>query len=175
MPSTLSDLAATLADLEPAATMAEAARLALLQKEAQALQEILSRVRLLMTRQDAKIRESCYRHEITLLEISERARTGENSGLRISTRLVFCDDQRLIRRFEVEQWGGCAFQIQDEQELTYETAVKSYGLDAICAGLQGELLARYPMKEILTGCQERLLAATKMLEELRKGGTAGIL
>ncbi len=167
MPSALSDLAATLDELLPAATMAEAARKALLQKEAQALQEILRRVRLLMTLQDAKTRESCYRHEINLLEISEGARTGEHSGLRISTRLVFCDDQRLIRRFEVEQWGDCSFQIQDEQELTCEMAVKAFGLDAICSGLQKELLSGYPMAEMLAGYQERLLAATKILEELR--------
>jgi hypothetical protein len=167
MPSTLSDLAATLDELEPAAAMAVAARKALLQKETQALQEILRRVWLLITLQDARERESCYRHEITLLEISESARTGENSGLRISTRLVFCDDQRLIRRFEVEQWGDCGFQIQDEQELTCEMAVKSYGLDAICAGLHEELLSDYPMTAMLTGYQERLLAATKVLERLR--------
>ena len=42
-------------------------------------------------------------------------------------------------------------------------AVKSYGLDAICRGLQGELLSGYPMKAILAGCQERLLAVTKVL------------
>jgi len=166
MPTTLSDLAATLDELEPAAAMAEAARKALLQKETLALQEILRRVWMLMTMQDAKTRESCYRHEIALLEISERAQTGESSGLRVCTRLVFCDDQRLIRRFEVEQWGSCAFQIQDEQELSCEMAVKSYGLDAICAGLQEELQSSYPMKSILTGCQERLLAVTKVLEGL---------
>ncbi len=74
MPSPLSDLAATLDELEPAAAMAEAARLALLQKETRALQEILRRVWLLMTLQDARKRESCYRREIALLEISERAR-----------------------------------------------------------------------------------------------------
>ncbi len=162
-----SALAATLDELLPAATMTEAAKKALLQKEAQALQEILRRVRLLMTGQDAQFRESCYRHEIVLLEISEEARTGEQSGLRISTRLVFCDDQRLIRRFEVEQWGDCGFQIQDEQELTYEMAVKAFGLDAICAGLQEALLARYPVKAMLADYQERLLLATKMLEGLR--------
>jgi len=166
MPSHLSDLAATLAELEPAAAMAEAARLALLQKETLALQEILRRVWRLMTLQDAKCRESCYRHEIALLEISERAQTGERSGLRVCTSLVFCDDQRLIRRFEIEQWGGCAFQIQDEQELTCEMAVKTFGLDAICTGLQGELGSGYPMKAILTDCQERLLAVTKVLEGL---------
>ena len=166
MPSPLSDLAATLDELEPAAAMAEAARLALLQKETQALQEILRRVWLLMILQDARNRESCYRNEITLLEISERAHTGENSGLRICTRLVFCDDQRLIRRFEVEQWGDCSFQIQEEQELTCEMAVKSYGLDAICRGLEEELRSSYPMKAILAGCQERLLAATRLLEGL---------
>ncbi len=164
MPFALSDLAATLDELLPAATMTEAAKKALLQKEAQALQEILRRVRLLMTLQDAKSRESCYRHEILLLEISEGARTGEHSGLRISTRLVFCDDQRLIRRFEVEQWGDCGFQIQDEQELTCEMAVKAFGLDAICKGLEEELRTGYPMKATLTGYQERLLAVTKMLE-----------
>jgi len=75
------------------------------------------------------------RFKIILLEISERVYTGENSGLRVCSRLVFCIDQRLILRFEVEQWGGYAFQIQDEQELSCEMAVKSYGLDAICAGL----------------------------------------
>ncbi len=167
MPSPFSDLAATLDELEPAAAMADAARKALLQEEAQALQEILRRVWLLMTLQDARDRESCYRNEIALLEISERASTGESSGLRICTRLVFCDDQRLIRCFEVEQWGDCSFQIQDELEISCEMAVKSYGLDAICAGLQEVLLARYPMKANLTGYQERLLAATKVLEGLR--------
>jgi len=167
MPATLSELSATLDELLPAAAMAEAARKALLQKEAQALQEILRRVWLLMTMQDARDRESCYRNEITLLEISERAHTVEHSGLRVCTRLVFCDDRRLIRRFEVEQWGDCAFQIQDEQELTCEMAVKSYGLDAICAGLQEELQSGYPVKAILMGYQERLLAATKILEGLR--------
>ena len=166
MPSPHSDLAATIADREPAATMAEALRLALLQKETQALREILRRVWLLMTMQDARERESCYRREIALLEFSERAQTGEQSGLRVCTTLVFCDDQRLIRRLEIEQWGGCAFQIQDEQELTCEMAVKSYGLDAICAGLQEELQSSYPMKAILTDCQERLLAVTKVLEGL---------
>ena len=43
----------------------------------------------------------------------------------------------------MEQWGGCAFQIRDKQELTCEMAVKSYGLDAICRGLQEELLSSY--------------------------------
>ncbi len=167
MPAPFSDLAATLDELLPAAAMGKASRKALLQKETLALQEILRRVWLLMTMQDAKTRESCYRNEITLLEISESAHTGENGGLRVCTRLVFCDDQRLIRRFEVEQWGDCSFQIQDEQELTCEMAVKSYGLDAICRGLEEELLARYPMTAILAGCQERLLAVTKILEELR--------
>ncbi|VVB66814.1 Uncharacterised protein [uncultured archaeon] len=166
MPSPLSDLAATLADLEPAAAMAEAARLALLQKEGQALQEILRRVWRLMTLQDAKNRESCYRHEIALQEICERAQKGEQSGQRVCTRLVFCDDQKLIRRFEVEQWGSCAFQIQDEQELTCEMAVKAFGLDAICRGLEEELKASYPMKANLAGCQERLLAVTRLLEGL---------
>ncbi|MCX6668920.1 MAG: hypothetical protein NTV25_03815 [Methanothrix sp.] len=116
--------------------------------------------------QDAKDRESCYRNEITLLEISEKAYTGENSGIRVSTRLVFCDDRRLFRRFEVEQWGDCAFQIQEEQELSCEMAVKSYGLDAICRGLQEELRSN-PLKAILSSCQERLLAVTKILEGLR--------
>jgi hypothetical protein len=54
MPSTLSDLAATLDELLPAAAMTEAARKALLQKETQALQEILRRVWLLMIWQDAQ-------------------------------------------------------------------------------------------------------------------------
>jgi hypothetical protein len=112
MPSPLSDLAATLAELKPAAATAEAARLSLLQKEAQVLQEILRRVWRLMALQDAKGGESCYRREIALLEICERTQTGEQSGLRISTTLVFCDDRRLIRRFLVEQWGECSFQIQ---------------------------------------------------------------
>ena len=158
MPSPLSELAVLLDELEPAAAKAEAAR--------KALQEILRRVWLLMIGQDAKDRESCYRHEITLLEISERAQTGESSGLRVCSRLVFCDDQRLIRRVEAEAMGGCAFQIQDEQELSCEMAVKSYGLDAICRGLQGELRSGYPVKAILTGCQERLLAVAKVLEGL---------
>jgi len=70
MPSPLSDLAATLDELEPAAAMAEAARKALRQKETLALQEILMRV---------------------WLELSGRAQTGESSGLRVCTRLVFCD------------------------------------------------------------------------------------
>jgi len=35
-----------------------------------------------------------------------------------------------------------------------------------CAGLQEELRSNYPMKSILAGCQERLLAATKVLEGL---------
>jgi len=166
MPSPLSDLAATLDELEPAAAMAEAAMRALLQKETQALQEILRRVWLLMIWQDARDRESCYRHEITLLEISERAQTGESSGLRVCTRLVFCDDQRLFLRFEVEQWGSYAFQIQEEMELSCEMAVKSYGLDAICRGLQGELRSSYPVKAILADCQERLLTVTKVLEGL---------
>ena len=54
MPSTLSELAATLDELEPAAAMAEAARKALLQKETLALQEILRRVWLVMISQDAQ-------------------------------------------------------------------------------------------------------------------------
>jgi len=166
MPSSLSELAATLDELEPAAAMAEAAKKRLLQKETQALQEILRRVWLLMISQDAKDRESCYCNEITLLEISEKAYTEENSGIRVSTRLVFCDDQRLIRRFEIEQWGNYAFQIQEEQELSCEMAVKSYGLDAICRGLQEELRSN-PIKAILSSCQERLLAVTKILEGLR--------
>jgi hypothetical protein len=45
-------------------------------------------------------------------------------------------------------------------------AVKSYGLDAICAGLLEELRSSSPMKAILAGCQERLLAVTKVLEGL---------
>ena len=45
-------------------------------------------------------------------------------------------------------------------------AVKSYGLDAICKGLQEELLSGDPMKAILTDCQERLLAVAKVLEGL---------
>jgi hypothetical protein len=53
-----------------------------------------------------------------------------------------------------------------KMELSCEMAVKSYGLDAICRGLQGELRSGYPMKAILTGCQERLLAVTKVLEGL---------
>ena len=50
--------------------------------------------------------------------------------------------------------------------MTCEMAVKSYGLDAICTGLQGELRSSYPMKANLAGCQERLLAVTRLLERL---------
>ena len=44
-----------------------------------------------MTLQDADNRESCYRREIALLEVCERAQTGAQSGLRICTTLVFCN------------------------------------------------------------------------------------
>jgi hypothetical protein len=69
-----------------------------------------------------KTRESCNRHEIILPETSERANTGERSGLRACSRLVFCNDLRHIRHFEVEKWGSCTFPIQDEQEMTHEMA-----------------------------------------------------
>jgi hypothetical protein len=45
-------------------------------------------------------------------------------------------------------------------------AVKAFGLDAICRGLQEALKADSPVKANLADCQERLLAAAEALEEL---------
>jgi len=164
MSSCIIDLNAMLDALEPVAHELLTVEKDLLGKEAQILEELLSRVGSLLV---AYSHNCCsyYHGELVLLDEIGDVYSDEVSGFETRVGLVYYDSGRLVRRLKVMSWGHNSIEINDEAELGFKAAVQSFGLEVICAGLL-DALKNFPIHDSLRECQKRLLAATEIINEL---------
>ena len=136
MANSLVDLNALLDNFIPLTKKVSDAKIAAMQKEAEALEKILARVWLVMRYMDTE-GQAYYRNKIDIIDQSKNAITGEDSGFRFSNKLTLYEEGRLTRSHAVGQWGqgGPCFEFNDEQEIDCFGAVRCFGFEDICAGL----------------------------------------
>jgi len=164
MPSCIIDLNAMLDALEPVAHELLTVKKDLLGKEAQILEELLSRVGSLLVAYSPHCRP-CYHGKLTLLDEIGDIYADELGGFKTRVRLIYYDNGRLVRQLKVLSWGHHAIEIDDDSDLSFEAAVQSFGLETICAGLQ-DALRNFPIHDSMREYQKRLLAATEIVNEL---------
>jgi len=165
MPRSIHDLNTALDVLEPFAHELQTVEKALLEREAQILEELLRRAGSLLAMYSHNSRHY-YHGELILLDEIGDVYEDESGGFKTRVRLIYFDNGRLVRRLDVSSWGHHAIKIDDDSDLSFEAAVQSFGLEAICAGLQ-DALRNFPIHCSLLECRKRLLAATQIIHELR--------
>jgi len=166
MPRSIRDLNDMLDSLEPVVHELRGVEKDLLEREAQILEKLLRRVGPILTAYAHRCRPS-YRGRLTLINETRDVYEDELGGFLTRTGLTYYDTGRLVRHFEVLSWGQRAAEIgtNDDVEISFEAAVQSFGLEAICAGLL-DALKNFPIHGSLREYQARLSAATETLNGL---------
>lgn len=134
MSAALEELNALLDNFVPMVRQVSNAKTTALEKEAEALDLILSRTWLILP----YLHENGEPGQCPLIDRTESVPTGEDSGFAVHNQLLLLDDgPRLVRSFAVSRWGrdSPAFEIDDRKDITCLDAIKSFGFDEICAGL----------------------------------------
>jgi hypothetical protein len=167
MASALVELNALLDNFMPLTKKVSDAKIIALQKEAEALEKILARVWLVMP----YLHENGEPGQCPLINRTERVPTGQDSGFSVSNTLTLIEDgPRLARSFTVEHWGTAdpCFEINDAQYVSCEVAVRTYGFEAICAGLVDMLKCQICIDAEYIELQSRIEKADSLLEILQK-------
>ena len=132
--SPLAELNALLDNFVPLTKKVNIAKAEALEKEAEALEKILTRAWVVMP----YLHENDEPGQCTLINRTERVITDQDSGFAVHNTLTLLDDgPRLVRSFTVEHWGltTAAFEINDRGNISCLDAVRTYGFEEICAGL----------------------------------------
>ena len=143
------------------------AKITAIQKEAEALEKILARVRLVMP----YLHENGEPGQCPLINTYERIPTGQDSGLSVRNSLNLIEDgPRLVRSSTVEHWGTAnpCFEINDRQEISCLDAIKTYGFEDICAGLVDMLKCQVSLDVEFKELQSRIKRADSLTEVLQK-------
>jgi hypothetical protein len=165
MATSLHELNAQLDNFAPLTKKVSDAKITAMQKEAEALEKILARVWLVMRYMDTDGQAPYYRNKIDIIDHSEKAITGEDSGFRFSNRLTLYEEGRLTRSHVVEHWGqdGPCFEFNDEQEIDCFGAVRCFGFEAICNGLADMLKCNVSLDVEFKQLQSRIEQADSLL------------
>jgi hypothetical protein len=132
--SPLAELNALLDNFIPLTKKVSIAKTAAMEKEAEALEKILTRAWMVMP----YLHENGEPGQCTLINKTESILTGQDSGFAVHNTLTLFDDgPRLVRSFTVEHWGTAtpAFAINDSTDISSLDAIKTYGFEEICASL----------------------------------------
>ena len=146
------------------------AKIVAMQKEAEALEKILARVWLVMRYMEADGQPPYYRNKVDIINHTEKAITGVDSGFRFSNKLTLYEEGRLTRSHVVEHWGqGCpCFEFNDEQEIDCFGAVRCFGFEAICDGLADMLKCQISLDVEYKELQSRIEHADSLLVALEE-------
>jgi len=167
MPSSLVELNALLDNFIPLTKTVNVAKGLALQKEAEALEQILLRVYLVMP----YLHENGEVGQCPLINRGDEIPIGKDAGYRISNTLTLMEDgPRLVRSFTVEHWGleSPFFEINDRHDISCEDAIKTYGFEDICAGLVEMLQSRCPIDAEYKELQSRIERADSLVEAMHK-------
>ncbi len=167
MPASLAGLNSALDEISPLPKKIATMRKEILQREADALGQILQKVAPFIFLLDDC--EPYYRKSITILNRSERVPFDDDRSFCSEARLVLYEDGRLTRalRFSETCTRGFGWEQEDEEELDCAAAIFLYGLDAIVSGLAKALNELPSIKIMHQDLEERLEAVTKIQEVLR--------
>ena len=170
MATSLVELNALLDNFVPLTKTVSDAKIAAMQKEAEALEKILARVWLVMRYLDTEGQAPYYRNKIDIINHSEKAITSEDSGFRFSNKLTLYEEGRLTRSHAVEHWGqgGPCFEFNDEQEIDCFGAVRCFGFEAICDGLADMLKCNVSLDVEYKELQSRIEQADLLLGIISK-------
>ncbi len=167
--SMLSELDIALDEFAPLASKIADLKKETLAKEAAVLKAILEKATPLVP----MLSDDCnqyYRREIVILTQEERVQLENGYGFFSEYRLILYENGLLVR---MHRYGECSegfrlgWENEDEDVLTPEAAITTFGLLAISKGLimaLGETLCMVTLKEELEG---RLAALTEALEAMR--------
>lgn len=166
MTSSLEELNALLDNFVPLTRKVNDAKTAALEKEAEALNLILSRVWLILP----YLHENGEPGQCPLIDRTESVPTGDDSGFAVHNQLILLDDgPRLVRSFTVSRWGrdSPAFEIDDRKDISCLDAIKSFGFEEICAGLVDMLKSQTNIDVEHNQLQARIEKAESLCEMLR--------
>jgi hypothetical protein len=167
IPAALTGINAALDALSPLPGKIALLKKEILQREAEALAQILEKAAPLVPLLDDS--EPYYRKSITIFSKSESVPLDIDRSFSSNVRLVLYEDGRLTRalRFRETCTRGFGWEQEEEEELGCALAVSLYGLDAIASGLAGALELG-SIKALHGKLEKQLLAMTKILEALQR-------
>jgi len=167
MPASLAGLNSALDEISPLPKKIATMRKEILQREAEALGQILQKVAPFVFLLDDC--EPYYRKSITILNRSERVPLDDDRSFCSEARLVLYEDGRLTRalRFSETCTRGFGWEQEEAEELDCAAAVSLYGFDAIVSGLAKALNELPSIKIMHQDLEERLEAVIKIQEVLR--------
>jgi hypothetical protein len=167
MPTPLVGLNSALDELSPLPKKIAVMRNEILQREAEALGQILQKVVPFVFLLDDC--ESYYRKSITVLNRSEKVPLDDDRSFCSEVRLVLYEDGHLTRtlRFSETCTRGFGWEQEEEEDLDCAAAVSIYGLDIIASGLARALNELPSIRIMHQDLEERLEAVIKIQEALR--------
>jgi hypothetical protein len=167
MASSLIELNALLDNFIPLTKKVSIAKDQAMQKEAEALEKILSCVWMVMP----YLHENGEPGQCPLINKEERIPIGQDGGFSVRNSLTSLEDgPRLVRSFAVEKWGtdAPAFQISDSQNTSCLDAIKTYGFEDICAGLVEMLKCQVGIDVEYKELQSRIEKADSLMDVLQR-------
>ena len=170
MATSLVELNALLDNFIPLTKKVSTAKELAMLKESEALEKILARVWLVMRYMDDEGLPPYCRNKIDIINHTEKAITGDDSGFRFSNKLTMYEEGRLTRSHVVEHWGqgGPSFEFNDEQETDCFGAVRCFGFEAICDGLADMLKCNVSLDVEFKELQGRIERADSLVEVLQE-------
>ena len=163
--SPLEELNALLDAFIPLTQKVSIAKTTALEKEGQVLEKILTRVWMVMPHMAEDGQEPDYRNKLDIINHTEKSNTGDDSGYRISNKLILYEDGRLTRSHVIERWGqdGPSFEFNDEKEMNCIEAVRCFGFEEICAGLVDVLKCQCSLDVEYKALQNRIERADSLI------------
>ena len=170
MSTSLVELNTLLDNFVPLTKKVSDAKTVAMQREADALEKILARVWLVMRYMDNEGLPPYYRNKVDIIDHTEKAITGDDSGFRFSNKLTLYEEGRLTRSHAVEHWGqgGPCFEFNDEQEIDCFGAVRCFGFETICDGLADMLKCQISLDVEYKELQSRIERANSLLVVLEE-------
>ncbi len=165
-PAALAAVNAALDDLSPLPEKIALLKKEKLQRDAEALGQILQKAAPFVPLMDES--EAYYRKSITIFTKSETVPLDDDRSFNSDLRLLLYEDGCLTRaqRFRETCTKGFGWEQEEEEELDCAAAISLYGLDAIASGLAGALEPR-SIRIMHRDLERRLSAILKILEALQ--------
>jgi len=146
------------------------ARSAALKKETELLENTLMRLFSNVIYSDLLYLEN---DELILIDQTQEIPM-ENRGIKVINQLfISLDKVTLTHRVKVVQWNEKAktnYKFVDEQDISCEEAIKTFGLEAICEGLTDRLRNRLAPEIQISKYQERIDRADRLLAAASREG-----
>ncbi len=146
-----------------ASEMAEAKSTAI-KKEAEVLESILNKLLGGMLNLEGD--------RLNLIDLTQEIPMGVSRGTKASSQLSLSLDKAiLVHRTDVSQWDKMSetcYVYVDEQNISCEEAIKTFGLEAICESLIDQLRNRLAPGIQISKFQERIAGADRLLAATQK-------